>query len=179
MNDRAEFDGAGDPFGRVQRREFKGICAAHDISAQQDSGAVAIEVSVGIGDLWDRQVGVADPAVDRLVLLPEPPLELQSDLHSRSVGNGVDCRLHAAAYTDRNLAKYGERNGADAPSRFGHARGRWRFRVLVSNRDAAIVLLAPGYPGIKLDQRATLFGNRAATPIHAADRLEHRGLEFM
>jgi hypothetical protein len=77
------------------------------------------------------------------------------------------------------LAEYREWNGANAPGRFGHARIRLRFRVLVGHSDAAVVLLDAGDSGIELDQRANLFGKRAANRIHAADRLEHRGLEFV
>ena len=97
MNAGAEFDRARNPLGRRHRREFVGVRTVEQIGAQQHAPAGAIESGVRIGDLPNRQVGVADAAVDRLVLLPEAALELQADLDGRRIGHGVDRRLHAIA----------------------------------------------------------------------------------
>ncbi len=72
----AEPDRAADPLVRRHRGEFIGIGAVEQISAEQHALARAIEAGVGIGDLPDRQISIADAAIDRLILLPEAALEL-------------------------------------------------------------------------------------------------------
>jgi hypothetical protein len=105
MNAGAEFDSSGNPFGRRHRCEFVCVGTVEKICAQQHTPAGAIKAGVWIGDLPNRQVGVADAAVDRLVLFPEAALELQADFDGRREGHGVDGCLHAIANVDRKLAQ--------------------------------------------------------------------------
>src|ERR1700683_4475621 len=97
VNGGAEFDRARNPLGRRHRGELERVRALVKIGAEQYASATAVEAAIGIGDLPDRQVGVADAAIDRLVLLPEAALELQADLDGRAVGHGIDGRFHAIA----------------------------------------------------------------------------------
>src|SRR6266403_5038768 len=97
MNAGAEFDRSGDPFGRRHRCEFVCVGTVEKICAQKHTLTVAIETRIWIGDLPDRQVGVADAAIDRLVLFPKAALELQTDFDGWLVGYGVDGCLHAMA----------------------------------------------------------------------------------
>src|SRR6202790_3140932 len=122
MNAGADLDRAGDPLGRRHRGEFVGVGGA-----EQHAPAGAIEAAVRIGDLPDRQIGIADTAIDRLVLLPEPAPELQPDLDRPRIRHGVDRGLHAVADIDRKLAQDRERDGADAPIGPGLL---WRRRCL-------------------------------------------------
>ncbi len=57
-------------------------------------------------------------------------------------------------------------------------RGRKRFGVDVSDGDAAVVLRDPGHLGVVTDEIADLARERLADHVHAADRLEHGGLQF-
>src|SRR5438270_9476328 len=79
MDAGAEFDRARHPVARCHRGEFVGVRALVDIGAQQHAAAVPVVAVAGIGDLPDRQIRVADAAIDRFVLFPEPALELQAD----------------------------------------------------------------------------------------------------
>src|SRR5262245_5379212 len=106
---------------------------------------MAIETRIRIGDLSDRQIGVADSAINRFVFLPEPALELQSDFDRRGIGYRVDRSLHAGAYVDLDLAENGEREGADASVSFCQMCNSGRFDVDVGDGDAAIILLNPGH----------------------------------
>src|SRR5690242_11412386 len=100
---------------RRHGREFVGIRSIPGIAAQQNTLAGRVVVSAGIGNLPDRQIGVADAAEDDVVLLPEPALELQADLDRGSVGHGTDRGFHGVADLNIDLAQDSERNGAYAP----------------------------------------------------------------
>ena len=53
------------------------------------------------------------------------------------------------------------------------------FGVLIGDRDAAVVLLDPRDLGVVADEIADFARERLADHVHAADRLEHGGLEFV
>src|SRR6202790_456908 len=179
MNAGADLDRAGDPLGRRHRGEFVGVGTVEQIGAEQHAPAGAIEAGVGIGDLPDRQIGIADTAIDRVVLLPEPAPELQADLDRSRIGHRVDRRLHAVADVDLKLAQDRERYGADAPIGLRLLRRGRCLEVGVGDRDTAVVLLDPGYLGVVANEVADFLGKRLADHVHAADRLKHRGLEGM
>src|ERR1700704_347803 len=67
------------PLGWRQRGEFIGIDAER-IGAEQHGPARIAIARARIADQAGRQIGIADAAVDTLVLLPEAALELQADL---------------------------------------------------------------------------------------------------
>src|SRR5262245_8052296 len=73
-----KFNRTPNPVRRRHRGEFVGVRSLKNIGAQQHPAAIAIEAAARIGDLPDGQIGVADAAVDRFVLLPEPAFELQA-----------------------------------------------------------------------------------------------------
>src|SRR3982074_3241013 len=110
MNAGAEFDRPADPLGRRHRGEFVGVGTVEKICAEKHTFACAIEAAIWIGDLPNRQGGVADAAVDRLVLFPEAALELQADFDRCHIGHGVDGCFHAIADVDRKLTQNGKRN---------------------------------------------------------------------
>src|SRR6266516_6962718 len=163
----AEFAGTGDPFGRRHRREFIGVGAIEQIGAQQHPPATTVEARVRIGDLADRQVGVTDAAIDRLVLLPKTALELQADLDRRDIGHGVDGRLHATTDVDRKLAQDGKRNRTDAPIGLGLLRRRRPLEIGIGDRDATVVLLYPGHLRVVSNEVANFPGKRLADHVHA------------
>src|ERR1700679_1589070 len=54
-----------------------------DVSAQQYSLAAAVVARIGIADIRDGEIRIADAAVNMLILLPEAALELQADFDGR------------------------------------------------------------------------------------------------
>jgi hypothetical protein len=46
---------------------------------QQDAFATSVIACTGVRNLPDRQIGIADAAIDRLIFLPKTALELQAD----------------------------------------------------------------------------------------------------
>src|SRR6185369_15042615 len=132
-----------------------------------------------VGNARNRQVGVGDAAVDVLVLLPEPPFELQPHLDRRAIGYGIDGGLHLGAYLDVDLTQDRQRDSAQAPiglfllqraaaglvrERYGHA-----TLVLFDADDARLVA----------DEVADLPGEGLGDHVHAAHRLEHGALELI
>src|SRR6516164_9921947 len=140
-----EFDGARNPLGGLHRRKFIGIGVVVKVGAEKDAPARTVESGVWIGDLPNRQIGVADAAVDRFVLLPEAALELQADLDGWRVRHRVDGCFHRAAHIDRDLTQYRKRNRADAPIGSCLQDRRRRFEVGIGDGYAAVVLLDPGH----------------------------------
>src|SRR5258707_4844724 len=165
--------------GRRHRSEFVCVRTVEKICAQKHTPAGTIEAGVWIGDLPDRQVGVGDAAVDRLVLFPEAALELQADFDGWRVGDGVDGCLHAIADVDRKLAQNGQRNRADAPIGFGLLWRRRSLEIRVGDCDAAVILLYPGHFRVVTNDAADFPRKRLADHVHATHRLKHRGLESM
>src|SRR5438105_6125758 len=96
MDHGAELDRACHPLGRRHCGKFIGAGAVEDISAEQHAAPRTIESGVGIGDLADRQVGIANAAIDRLVLLPESALELEADLDRTCIGTASMADFTAA-----------------------------------------------------------------------------------
>src|SRR3984957_9637297 len=86
----AERDRALHSLGRRHRRELIRVRSVERVSAEQYAFPAGVEIRAGIGDLPDRQIGVADPAKDVLLLLPEPARELQPELYGRRIRNSVD-----------------------------------------------------------------------------------------
>src|SRR5262249_38964422 len=86
MNDRTQSHGTCNSFRRRHGCEFEGVRSLKKIGPQQHASAATIKVRIWIGDLPDRQIGVANAPVDRLVFFPESPLHLQTDLDPLSSG---------------------------------------------------------------------------------------------
>src|SRR6201994_2044743 len=136
----ADFDRALHALRWRHGRELIGVRAVERVSPQQHALAAGVEIRAGIGDLADWQIGVTDAAEDVLILLPEPPRELQPELHRGRVGNRVDRHLHRRGYVYGRLAQNAERQGADAPvgPRLPHRSAGGK--VLEGDSDAAVVL---------------------------------------
>src|SRR4029077_2019413 len=115
MDLRAIFDGAPDSLLRRHGREFIRVRPVPGVAPEQDALAGRIEVGAGVGNLADRQIGIADAAENEIVLFPEAPLELQADTDGRAMGHRADRRLHETSDIDLDLAEDAERNGAHAP----------------------------------------------------------------
>src|SRR4051812_1370591 len=179
----AKFDGARHPVRRRHRGEFVRIRALKDIGAQQYPSAASIEAVARIGDLADRQIRVADAAIDRFVLFPEPALELQPDLDGGRIGHRIDRRLHAGTHVELDLAQNGKRDRADAPVGFRRLRRSRRtgagFGVHIADGDTAIALLNARNLRIVANEIADFPCKRLADHVHAAYRLKHGGLELM
>src|SRR5439155_21993769 len=79
MNPGTKFNRTRNPVGRRHRGELVGVRSLKNIGAEQHPAAIAIEAAARVGDLPDRQVGVADAAVDRGGLLPEAAGECQAE----------------------------------------------------------------------------------------------------
>src|SRR5207302_8392629 len=141
--------------------------------------ALPMAAAARIGDLPDGQVGVADAALDRLVLLPEPAFELQADFDGGRIGHGVDGRLHPRADVDLDLTQNRKRDRAYAPFGRRNLRRGWRFGVHVADRDAAIALLNADHLGVVLNEIAALLSERLPAQVHAADRRRHGAIEVM
>src|ERR1700674_4437950 len=81
---RAVFEGFLQPLLGSQRGELVGVGPGR-VGGKQHALAGTAVVGARIGDLPDRQIGVADAAVYGVVLLPEAAPELQADLDRRRV----------------------------------------------------------------------------------------------
>lgn len=136
-------------------------------------------VGAGIADQGDRQIGIADAAVDGLVLFPEAALELQAHLHRCRVRHLADRGGHRVAGGDRNAAEHRQRNRADAPVGAGDAFFAAVRGILPGHTHAVGVLIDPGDLGVVGDGIAKLLRERLADLVHAAHRLEHGGLHLV
>jgi hypothetical protein len=136
-------------------------------------------VGAGVGDQRIGQIGEADAAVDVLVFLPKTPLELQTDLDGCGIGQVVDRHLHFGRHFGLDLAEDGERHGADAPVGTYRLRLAALVRVLVVDGDTFVVLVDRKDFRIVADQFAYFALERLGDHVHAADRLQHRGLVFV
>src|SRR5258705_8302147 len=114
MDLRTEFDRLAYALLRRQRGEFVRI-RAPDVTTEQHALAGLVHAGHRIADHLDRQIGVADAAVDALVFLPEAALELQADLDRRFVRHGLNRSGHARTDLDRDFAEDRQRNRAQAP----------------------------------------------------------------
>ncbi len=175
----AELHRAPDSLGRRHRGELVRVRSVEGVSAEQHALAAGIEIRARIGNLADREIGIADAAEDVLVLLPEPARELQPEFDRRRVGNGVDRRLHRRGHIDRELAQDGERQRAYAPVGFGLPNRSARSEVLECDRHAGFVLTDRNDFRAISNAIGDLPRERLADPAHAADGLEHGGLKVV
>jgi hypothetical protein len=97
----------GKPYARIEGSTLSGR------RTQRSSSAAAARanrrVPSRVRNLPDGQVGVGDPPINRLVLLPEAALELQADLAGRDIRHRPNRRLHRRAHIHLDLRKW---NGA-------------------------------------------------------------------
>ena len=152
---------------------------AEAVAAQEHALALGEEIPLGIADRVVGLVGIADAAIDMVVLLPEAALHLQAHLQRRHVGQLVDGVLHRLADIHRDLAEHRGGDGADAPvgrSGLGRAAG---LAVYVGNGDALVALLDLDDLAIVLDQRFQRLAEGLADLAHAALGLEDRGLHVI
>ena len=77
------------------------------------------------------------------------------------------------------LAEHGKRDGADAIGGAGLGDGAADVVVGVGDRDAGFILVDAGDFYVMRDQVADLLGETTADHVHAADGLEHGGLEII
>src|SRR5215470_16502034 len=105
INARAIFERTRDPLRRRQRRELVGVDAEYLIGAKQHGFAGSTIARARIGDHADRLVGIADAAVNPVVLLPEAAFELQTDFDGWRVRNRVDGILQWGAHRHLDLTE--------------------------------------------------------------------------
>src|SRR5581483_11922777 len=120
----------------------------------------------------EPHVAELQPAIDVVVLLPEPPA-LPRNLERSSVRTFVDHLLVWRAQIVWNLAKHGERNRAEAEVRFN---ARWRTVARIPDAYAFARLAQLRYGRIVVNDRTERLRERIGNAVHAADRLEHRRL---
>ena len=154
MDLRSEGDRAPDPLGRRQGGELIGVRPVIQVGAQQHALAAGVHAVLRIADSVDRQIGEADAAEDRLILLPEPPFELQPNLDRRGIGHNRHRVLHLVADIGRDLRQHRQRDGADAPVGGLGMRCAARPGVCPGDGHLTLVLLDTDDLGIILDQVA-------------------------
>src|SRR6202034_4109805 len=97
-----------------QGAKFVAVAVSDLIRAQQHALTPTPIVCAWIGNLSDRQVGISDSSVDRLVLLPKSAFKLQPDLDRRHIRRKrINRLLRGCAHIDVDLTKDGQRNGAN------------------------------------------------------------------
>ena len=175
----AEFDRPPHPLGRRHCGELVGVGSVPGISAEQHAFAAGVQIRARVGNLPDRQIGVADATENMLVLLPEPARELQSELDHGSVGHGVDRCLHRLRDVDRKLAQDAERQRAHAPVGSRLPSGAAIGEILERDAHSGLVLPDGDDLGAIANPARNLARERLADPAHAADRLHHGGLKVV
>src|SRR6056297_757087 len=144
------------------------------ISAQKDTAARTEVVVRGIADQRDRQVGIADPAIDVLVLLPETAAELEPGLEAVGVVHGLDgARAHAGEIVV-DLPEDRERDRADTPVGADLDDVAGVLRSDVARGHAVLVLTERHHLRVVGDQIAHFPREGLRDHVHAAHRLKDR-----
>ena len=138
-----------------------------------DQHALGAEVARRrIDDLTDLHVGLRGAAEDLVVLLPEPPLELQTHLAGGGVGHGCGRLDEVRREVGVDRREHRERNRRHAVVGLDPARPP--RRIVVADTHAAIVLADVAHRGAVDDLVSDAGGQRPRQPVGAADDLQHR-----
>ena len=170
-----------DDFLQAPRRIHRGVperIAGEHIGAEQHALAAQVAAVIRVRNLRDRQVGIADSAVDALVLLPEPAPELQARLQRSVIRQCIDRGLQLCRDPQLELAQDRDRQSADAPVGLRDA-DRAVVAVRIIDRDPPLVLVDLEHPRVVADQGTDLAREGLRDPVHAAHRLENGGLHVV